>query len=370
MSSPKADLDAAVRSRFKVLDSFELPDGGAEYKVGYTEPAKAHFVELASELAKLGYAPLMSGTVEECVITARKAEPPEKRTSRVPTIFALLTVASITVFSLLQQILYEQLAPGLPGYVVFLGTGLAVAGLLAAQELARRYAARRTLAGPSAQYLIPGVPFLPPFLPALGFISLQRGPAVNRDRFFDANLLGPLALLVLAALIYALGDLTAFRSTVSLTASHLANSTVSINPSAIQFGIDRIFGGAVPSAPPGYLILSPLGDAATVGFILVFLGLLPLASFTGGQLSTAVLGPRWSRLATYLSVVLLLVVDTPNYWSVAIIVLVLAGRPTQLRVMDEVSRISSGRRWVYAGVVLLALLSLPIPHDIANFALG
>jgi Peptidase family M50 len=362
--------DSAVRARFRVKDSFQLQDDRTEYYVHYEPGSEKGFEELLQELGSNGYYARLAGSRDECVLTVSRTEPSPKRASRVPVIFALLTFVSVVVFSLLQQTLYEGLAPAVPGYLVFAGFTAAVAVVLGFHELGRRYVGRRFGTPTPTQYLIPGIPFLPPFLPAMGFVGVQKRQAANRDRLFDVLLAGPLAIVAISVLFSMVGELTAFQSTVTLAASNLGNSTVFVNSNLIQMGVDSALGSAAPAAAPGYVLLSPLGDVATVGFILAFISLLPMTLLDGGHLANVVLGQRWQRAATYLSVFLLLSLDTPSYWAIAILVLILAGRPAQMNLLDEVSELSKSRRAAYVLVLVVALLCVPLPGNFATLPLG
>jgi hypothetical protein len=224
--------------------------------------------------------------------------------------------------------------------------------------------------GHARSYLIPSIPFLPPFLPSLGFAASQHEPALNRDRLFDTVIVGPLAMLGVAMVLYVVGDLSATQSAALVPGSQLANSTVSINSNAIQMGIDAVLRPLLPALAPGNVWVSPIADGATVGFILVFVGLLPMAFYDGGFLSSLVLPEGAARLGSYLSVLALLVLDTPTYWALAVVVLLLAGRPFQLRLRDEVSGLSATRRWVFLGAVVLAFLCLPLPHNLGTLPLS
>lgn len=369
MSGQASDLEQLVHGKFSVKESFLLPGGELEYQVVYNQETKAKFAELKAELAGKGYRPDLAGTKEECVLTLKKLEAPSTSRSRLPVLLALFTLASLVVFALLQQQVYEQLIPSLPGYSVFFEFGATIAILMGAHELAQRVVARRRDAGHSSSYLIPGIPFLPPFLPSLGFVTSQREPALNRDSLFDTVIVGPLAIFGLAVVMYALGELTSVQSSIPFAGSQLANTTVSINPSAIQMTVDSILAPLLPKAAAGYVLVSPMADGSTVGFILAFIGLLPMATYDGGFLSSIAWGIRPARVASYLSVFVVLVLDTPTYWALAVVVLLLAGRPYQLRLLDDVSELSPSRQWVFIGSIVLAFLCLPIPHNLGTFPL-
>jgi hypothetical protein len=369
LSVQPSNLDRIVANKFDVRGSFALPDGESEYQVAYDDGSKQKFVELETELSAIGLRPEMTGTKDDCVLTVKKSASTIAPTSRIPVLMTLFTLVSLVVFSLLQRLVYAQLIPSYPGYLVFFGFGFTVAFLMGAHELGQRYAASKRRAGHANSFLLPWIPFLPPFIASLGFIANQREPALNRDNLFDTVIAGPLTVLGLAVALYFAGQLTGVQSAIVFRASQVA---VSINSNAIQVAIDAIISPVLPKLAPGHLWLSPVSDAATVGFIIAFIGLLPMASFDGGFLSNLAWGPRAARAATYVSVLILLALDTltATYWAIAIVALLLAGRPFRLRLLDEVSGLSSSRRWIYLIAVAAAFLALPIPHDFATLPLG
>ncbi|HUK80833.1 MAG TPA: site-2 protease family protein [Nitrososphaerales archaeon] len=371
MSAPSTEIEQLVRSYFTVNEYFVLPEGELEFQIAYAPDTKQKFVRLDGELEAKGFRPELTGTKDECVLLVRKASPQAGGRSAVSVLMALLTVGSLGVFAWLQTSVDEQLVPGFPEYLLFAGFGVTVGVLLGAHELGQRLAARRGKAGRSTGYVIPGVPLLTPFLPSLGFVNAQKEPALNRDKLFDVVIAGPLAIFVLAVVLYIVGALSSVSSTMPFQNTQLVNTTVSINPNAIQTGLDYLLGPLVQGAPAGYVQVSPIADGASFGFILVFICLLPMAIFDGGLLASASWGDRAARAATYVSVLLLLVLDMTyaTYWAVAIVVLLLAGRSVKLKLLDEVSALSTKRQWVFLGALILAFLCLPVPHSIATFPL-
>jgi len=371
LSASAPEIEQLVRSTFSVKEYFALPGGELEFQIAYSPDTKEKFVQLDRELEAKGYRPELTGTKEECVLQIRKAPAPSGGRSAISVLMPLLTIGSLGVFSWLQTSVDEQLIPGFPTYLLFFGFGATVGVLLGVHELGQRLAARRGQAGHSTSYVIPGVPLLTPFLPSLGFVNTQKEPAVNKDRLFDVVIAGPLAIFVLAVVLYVVGVLSSVTSTVAFQNTPLVNTTVSINANAVQTGLDFILGPLVRGVPAGYVQVSPIADGASFGFILVFICLLPMAIFDGGLLASASWGDRAARAATYLSVLLLLVLDMEyaTYWAVAIVALLLAGRPVRLRLLDEVSGLSRKRQWIFMGALVLAFLCLPVPHSIATFPL-
>ena len=371
LSAQPTEIEQIVRSKFSVSEQFALPEGELEFQIAYDGTTKQKFEQLQSEASARGFRPELTGTADECILTIRKAEPLSSNASRVPVVLALLTAASLAVFGLLQQDLDRQLVPSMSAVYIFFGFCGTIAALMAAHELGQRFAAGAGKAGHASSYLVPGIPFLTPFLPSLGFVSSQREPALNKDRLFDVVIAGPLAILVLSVIFYVIGVLTAVPSTVEFQKTQLVNSTVSINANAIELAINTVTGPFIQTAPTGYVQVSPIADGAAFGFVLVFICLLPMAIFDGGFLSNLAWGERAARVTTYLSVLLLLVIDMnyATYWATAIVALLLAGRPVRLKLLDGVSGLSSGRRWVFVGSLILAFLCLPIPHTLATIPL-
>ncbi len=373
MTSQPSQLDSAVRSKFTVKDTFQLPEGDAEYSVEYLPDSKVSFELLNKELSKKGFTPRLIGTKAEAILFIRKSQAPAPRRSRIPVILGLLTLASVVVFGLFERVIYEQFAPRFQGNTVLFAYGATVVVIVGLHELGHRYLARRSGELPPTSYLIPGIPDVTAFLPALGIVARQKSPAVNRDRFFDIMIVGPMLGLAAAVVLYSVGALLSVQSSVPLLRCQDVNSYISVcptNPSIIQATLDYVLGPFMPGVASGFVRLSPLQDGATVGFILTFIGLLPMASLDGGHLSRLAWGSRASRVATYLSVFALISLDIPNYWALAIVVLLVAGRPAEPQVLDEVTGISGSRRWLYLGALVLALLSLPIPQNFATFPLG
>ena len=343
-----------------------------EFSVVYGPDSKEKFVELCRELAAPGFTPRLVGSEEDALLFVRKAQTVGKLRSRAQFILVLLALGSVVAFGLFLGVIYQQYAPSVPESHVILLYGGAVIAVIAAHEFGHRYVSRRKGEAPPTPYLLPGIPGVTAALPTLGIISRQRKPAVNRDRFFDVILAGPLLGLAAALTLYILGALVSIQSAVPLQSCQQVNGTATLCPSVIQMGLDAVVGPLMPHVAPGYSALSPLADGATVGLILTFVGLLPILSFDGGHLSSLAWGPGASRVASYLSVILLILVDLPTYWALAFVVLLLMSlsRDSEPQLLDEVSPISETRKWLYLGALALALLCMPLPQTIAGFPLG
>jgi peptidase M50-like protein len=371
LAAQQPQSETAVRSRFTVKDSFQLPDGEVEYKVEYHPDSRKRFEELHFELASLGLTPILVGSKDDAALIVRKKQLPPPPKSRIPTILTLLTLTSVIVFAIFQRISYQFFAPGIPGNVVFLTYSAAIMAIVGVHELGHFLFSRRSGTAAPTAYLIPGIPDVTAFLPALGDISRQREPAVNRDRFFDVMLVGPIIAFLGATVVYLVGAFFSVQSTTPLQGCQVVNTIqfCTINNGLFQSVLDWLTRGVTPHVTSGFVRFSPLQDAATVGFLLTFITLLPLASFDGGHLFSLAWGQRGARLASYLGVFLLISIDAPNYWAVAIVGLLVAGRSSEPQLLDELSGISPGRRWLYVGALVIAFLAIPVPQNLGFFPL-
>lgn len=374
LSRASSDLDAAVKGKFQVKDIFQLPDDEVEYKVVYAKSSKARFKELRDQLEKLGFVPWLFGTPNDATLLVRKRQVSKGGASRVPVLLLLLTLTSIVVFALLEDYLYTQLAPQLSQYVVALSYAASVVAILAAYQFGHRFASERAGMPPSTPYFIPGVPFyVTAYTPALGIVSSQRGPALNRDSVFNVSLAGPLAAFAVALVLMVVGEFAWVQSAVTIQGGQFSNSIISVNqlnPSVMQVLVDSATSSFSRSVPLGFAKLSPIGDAAYAGFLIYFLNILPIVRLDGGNMFSAALGERGIRSAAYLSVLALIIIDAPTYWAIAIFVLLVAGRPGSLQVLDEVSPPSNRKKFIMLGAILLAFLCLPLPQNLAFLPLG
>jgi len=369
------DLDTIVRGAFSVKDSFVLPDGEAEYKVVYDEKAKGAFESLYETLRPKGYVPRLTGSRDDCVLLVRKA-PTEKGSSRAPVVLGLLTLAAVVAYGWLQYIVYQQLLPEQLPVLMGLAYVLVLILVIGLHEVVHSRSAGRGEGGTRAPvpYFLPGLPAFTA-LPSFGTVLVHREPPVNRDALFRTGFLGPIVAIVLCILFYAIGVITAATVSMAQVQSVLTAlpniQLTTPNPSIMESLIVsflNLIGGGPPTAS-GSQLISPIAAAADTGLILSFFNLLPATQLDGGQLCESILGYRGLRITTYLSIVALLVLDTPNYWIMAVIVLVIAGRPARLSTLDEVSEVSRAKKVLFAAALLLALASVPIPQNIATLQL-
>lgn len=235
--------------------------------------------------------------------------------------------------------------------------------ILVAHESGHYVLARRYRVNASPPYFLP----LPPQVSLIGtlgaFIRL-RSPVFDRRTLFDIAIAGPIAGLVVALPVLALG---LAKSIVAVGApSHpLAHQILLYDGDLLLLGdslLLRLLRLAI--APHGVLLLHPLAMAGWVGILVTMLNLLPLAQLDGGHITYALFGrrQRWIAYAFWLALVALGFVRA-EWWVWALIALVIGrGRLAHPRVLSADRALSPGRRWLgYAGIALFVLTFMPAP---------
>jgi membrane-associated protease RseP (regulator of RpoE activity) len=202
------------------------------------------------------------------------------------------------------------------------------------------------------------VPPVPPFLlGTLGAVIRLRGAVRDRRGLFDMAVAGPLAGLVVAVPIYALG--------LRLSA------VIPVPPdfSGVVFGdallpklIERLVVGVLP---PGHdILLHPVGVAAWFGFFVTALNLIPAGQLDGGHIAYALFGRRHaliSKLAVAGLVVIGVSFGSVNWLVWAALIVALMGF-RHMPTMDDVTALDPGRRALgLFALLLLALLLPPVP---------
>ncbi len=374
MSVPSIDLDRLVKGEFKVKDSFLLPDGEAEYKVLYDERSKDAFERLYSAVRGEGFVPRLTGSKDECILQVKRA-PTAKVSSRTPVVLSLLTLAAIVAYGWLQYIVYQQLLPQRIPILLATAYVLSLILIIGLHEVAHQRASRKVGARAPIPYFLPGIPAFTA-LPSFGTVLSHREPPVNRDALFKTGFLGPLVAVILCLVLYAVGIVTAASVSmeqIKIGLAALPNIQLTTpNPSIIETLVASLL-NVLRVGPPnlsGYQMVSPLAAAADTGLILTFFNLLPAAQLDGGQLCESVLGRRRLRTSTYLSIFALLVLDTPNYWILAVIVLVIAGRPAHMETLDQITEVSRTKKILFVIALLLAISSIPFPQNLATVPLA
>jgi membrane-associated protease RseP (regulator of RpoE activity) len=370
--SDNSDIDAIVRSLFKVKDAYAIEGGAGEYSVVYDEGSRRAFRVLYERVRPLGYTPRIFGTRDEASLSVLKTDPEKPRTPRASIFLSLLSVLAILGAGGALGISYSHYFGG-SALLDSASFVLGVVVVLLARDFVQRYFARRAGGVTSLHYYLPNIPVflaLPVlyYLPTFGAITFLRSPAYDRDSLFDFYLWGSIAAVVVTMVVALAG----VPSTIVLTqAQYLAlfgNTGVGVlshGASLLQDLATAVMAALnlSPSVPSGgYVFLSPISTAAWVGFLLSLLGLMPAALFDGGRLATLILGTRGSRITTMATAFALVSIDSPNYWVVFLLIFLLAAVQTSNETLDSVSGISRSRKILFIIAMVLVVLCFPVPQ--------
>jgi membrane-associated protease RseP (regulator of RpoE activity) len=369
--SENTEVDAIVRSLFKVKDSYAMEGGSGEYNVVYDAGSRRAFRTLYDKVRPLGYTPRISGNREDASLSILKGEVEKMPAPRASIFLALLSIVAIVGAGGALGITYAHYFGGsalLDGATFVLG----VVVVLLARDLVQRYFARKAGDVSTLHYYLPNIPVflaLPIlyFLPTFGAITFLRSPAYDRDSLFDFYFWGSIA----AAGVTMVVALAGVSSTIVLTQAQYVSmfgtgaGVLSHNASVLQNLATSIMSALnlAPSAPSGgYVFLSPLSTAAWVGFLMSLFGLMPAALFDGGRLATLILGTRGSRITTLLTAFALVAIDSPNYWVVFLLIFLLAAVQPSNDTLDSVSAVSRSRKVLFVIAMALVFLCIPIPQ--------
>jgi len=217
---------------------------------------------------------------------------------------------------------------------------IALMSVLGLHELGHLVACRYHGIKATWPLFIPGIPGITPG--TFGAIIKQKSPTVNRDQLFDLGLSGLVVGFVASLIISYFGYLWSvpineveFRRIVSALGVKPGGV---IPPLLFLFLAPYIF-----PAPPAFTYwLHPLGQAGWIGTLITFLNLFPIAQLDAGHISRALLGPRWHKVLSYISIAVMVLT---GWWPMAILALFLMGvqHPGPL---DDVSDLTISRKIV------------------------
>ncbi|MCS7236316.1 MAG: site-2 protease family protein [Armatimonadota bacterium] len=367
-------LERAVRRHVPVLEVHRA-DGALGFVVADSPHLTPAFRSLRRELAALGYTPLLRrrhGRVWLHLVP----KPPRGGSNRwlvvalflatLATTFATGFLASQRFAQVLQQVPHAVLRAGYwPNpWLDGLTFSAALMSILLVHELGHKLAARVHGIEASGPYFIPFPPLLvgsEMSLGTMGAVIFSKEPAPDRDGLFDLGASGPVAGLVVAAVVLWVG----LERTVLLDLHALCPGLQPENcgpllalprfPFGLPWVVDQVvrwrFGASADVVP----YLDPLLDAAVIGLFVTAVNLLPASSLDGGHVTRALLGERWHRWGSYLAVGLLFLM---GLWLMAVLLLFLLsrGHPGP---MDDLTPPSAGRLWAGLGLLAVFLASLP-----------
>jgi len=237
-------------------------------------------------------------------------------------------------------------------------------GVLLGHEMGHYVAARRHNLDASPPYFIPA-PFFVSLIGTLGAFIRLRSPMLHRRMLMDVGAAGPLAGLVLALPVAAIG--LALSRPAALLPGLSGRNLFPFLGAPLQLGDSLLWMALRAVFAPGaeVLILHPIAVAGWVGLFFTAMNLLPVAQLDGGHIIYALLGARRQLAVATLFFASLLVQGWwwRGWWFWAVLVLLIGrGRLAHPPVLDP--RLPLTRRQRVAGwacVVFFVLAFVPVP---------
>jgi len=236
--------------------------------------------------------------------------------------------------------------------------------ILLAHELGHYVAARRYAIDVSPPYFIPA-PMYPFLIGTLGAFIRLRSPPADRRQLFDVALAGPVAGLIVALPVLAIGLGLSHPLPAPLPHGMYAQFggyTLVLGDSVATMVLRTLFG---PGGGTGLALeLHPVAFAGWLGLLVTMFNLLPMGQLDGGHIVYAALR-RWHRTVA-MSVWVGLVVLSYwwagwAFWAV-VVFLVSRGQFIHPSVVDVYRPLPASRGWLAViALLLFALTFAPIP---------
>ncbi len=363
MSEPSTEnVISLVYSMFKVI-KFNKENYSLEFKIEDRD-FNSKFEELARKLEDLSYIGKLEKMDNEIYIIIQKFPPRKKRklvsSSWIPRILFTVVVAFVMIDGFYRTNWVNAIIEiGKPEEMAIIYT-VSLLGILGIHELGHMIAAKIHGLKTTWPYFIPGIPVLG-LLPTFGAIIIPKGPMINRKILFDIAIAGPIAGLIVAIIVSLYGAYTApvIEPDIALQLHEEGNlANFSFGEPLFLKGSLSLFG---KGGPDGEVILTPVLWAAWIGFFITFLNLMPAWQLDGGHMARTFFGAKWHKYCTYGSLVLLAII---GFEVAALMIFFLSRRGLSAKPLDDMSPISKNRKLAYIGIIVLAILCLPIPEHI------
>lgn len=336
-------IESIIRSKFLIQDKLLRDDGLIEFKVEQNQSLKENFKDVVTRLKELGGTAILRKDNDDLIIYVTQSHKVTKFNSRTPIILFIATIATVSIDG------YFRVAniPGVNIFSITLLYTLSLLGILGVHELGHKVASSRHGIKSSFPYFIPG---LPTFLPTFGAVIKSGEPPVNRDSLFDLGISGPLAGLVVTIFVAIGGAFTAISMPERDVARRVSEGSMS-ELSQMDIFTSLIVKNLIPQVEGMEIILSPLSFAASLGFLVTFLNLLPAWQLDGGHIARAALSETRHRILTWITITIMFIL---GYGLMALLVLFFSLRAPEMTLLDNVSDLSNGRKITFILVLILA----------------
>ena len=362
--SSTEEVISLVYSMFKVI-KFNKGNYSLEFQIEDLD-FNSKFEELARKLEDLSYLGKLEKMDNENYIIIQKFSPRKNRkllsSSWIPRILFTVVVAFV-MFDGFNRTSWVNAIPGIdigkPEEMAIIYT-ISLLGILGIHELGHMIAARIHRLKTAWPYFIPGIPIWG-FIPTFGALIIPKGPMINRKILFDVAIAGPIAGLVIAIIVSLYGAYTA--PVIDPDIAQQLHEEGSLGN--FFFGQPLFLQGSLllfdKGGPDREVILTPVLWAAWIGFFITFLNLMPAWQLDGGHMARTLFGAKWHKYCTNGSMVLLALI---GFEFAALMIYFLSRKGLSVNPLDDMSPISKNRKLAYLGIIVLAILCIPIPENI------
>jgi membrane-associated protease RseP (regulator of RpoE activity) len=204
----------------------------------------------------------------------------------------------------------------------------------------------------SYPYFIPA----PSLFGTFGAFIWIRSPITTRRALFDVGLAGPVAgfLVALPALAYGV-------ATSRIVPGAEQGSAVVFGHPLLTRMLSMLFH---PHIDVSWVLLNPVGRAASIGLLVTALNLLPAWQLDGGHIMYSLTSARHARISLGVALGLIgLGIWASHWWAMwGIILLILSLRFRHPPVYDQWQPLDPARRaWAFGGLVIFLLCFTPWP---------
>lgn len=244
-----------------------------------------------------------------------------------------------------------------------LAFSLPLGAILLAHESGHYVAARHYKVNVSPPYFIP-FPAMLNLLGTLGAFIRIRSPIFDRRTLFDIGVAGPIAGMVVALPVLAIG--LALSTVAMVPSAPAAHQFLMLDGTPFFLG-DSLLVLAVRAALgiTGTLRLHPMAVAGWVGVLVTALNLLPLAQFDGGHIAYAMSARAQRFVSTYVWIGLLALGTLwMGWWIWAVLALIVGrGRLAHPEVLSPTRALDRRRMivgWIAIGMFVATFAPVPI----------
>ncbi len=354
----KLDEVISIASKYFTVIDYYISDNTVTIRV-ICEDIKRRFLDFYNEIKRLEIVPFLDKVDDYFEIKIAKYIPREKSDVKKPIALLLATIGTVTMDGWMRSVnpyLYYAVPGYNPVFMTILFT-VALLGIIGIHELGHKLALHIYGIKASWPYFIPGIPGV---FPTFGAVITQEEIPPNRDRLFDMGVSGPIAGFITTVIVSAYAVLTAPVVSIDTLKQWHAKIGGEIMPFPVPI-LYSLLQDILRPLKEGYVVLvDPITWAAVVGMLITALNIFPAWQLDGGHLARAVLGPKYHKYSTLISIFILFLV---GYYFMALFIwfMYIMSRGVTIRPLDDVSSVSLSRKIIFIISWILAFLCLPLP---------